>query len=144
MQAAQVRAQRRDGVGEGSHHTALAGQHSFAVHVGEELHVFGQHAVFVLGVGIDLHEAQDQFLQLRLWCQAHQMNVLHQGFQPRHVATGDLRQERVFVGDVVVQRGLGHSTCRCQRAHRAGGVAAAGEELCRGCQHLIALRLEAG
>jgi hypothetical protein len=105
----------------------------------QKLHVFGQHAVFMLRAGVDLHEAQDQSLQMRQWWQGLGCHRHHQRFQFGHMAGADLHQQAVFVGHVVVQRGLGHAAGGSHFQHRGGGVAAGGKQLRSGREYFVTL-----
>jgi len=110
----------------------------------QKLHVLGQHAVFVLGLRIHLHEAGDQRLQAFSRRQALALDLLHQPFQSTDVALRDLRQQRLLVAHVVVQRGLAHLAGSGHLLHGGRGVALRGKQLGRSGQHLLTLQVIAG
>jgi len=131
-------------VGESSDQPALRLQHRLALGIAQELHVFGQDTVFVLGQRVGLHEACDQRAQVRLGGQAFGDHLGLHGQQPLHMRVCNLCQQVVLIANVVVQRGLADATRGGQVEHRGGGIAAHGEEFRRGVQDLLALAVVTG
>ena len=140
----QIGPQRHDRVGEGGDHTALDGHHLVAFGLGQEAHVLGQHAVFVLRAGIGVHEAFDQGAQALRRVQRQDLNLARQLLQPLHVAGRDVQQQALLVGEVVVQRRLGHAAGGGHLVHRGGGVAVPREEFGCAGEDLLALVVVGG
>jgi hypothetical protein len=133
------RAHGGHGLREGGHHLALGIAHPGRGLGLQELHVLGQHAVFMLCVGIGLDEAQDQAAQARLGRGGLGIDLCHQLAQALYMRLADLRQQGMLVGPVVVQRGLGDAAGRGHLVHGGGGVALPREQLGRALQDDLAL-----
>ena len=114
--------------GEGGDDAALAVQYPLTRGLVEELHVLGQHAVFVLRIGVGQHEALDQRLQTFTRAQRLRFHLGHHGLQAIDVGLRDQEQQLVLVLHVVVERGLGDAAGGRHLVHRGSGVALSCEE----------------
>jgi len=139
----QLGPQRDDGLGKARDDAAFGRQHLVALGLGQEAHVLGQHAVLVLRAGVGGHEAADQRAQPRLGVQPRRQ-AIEQRLQPRHVAAGDVQQQALLVGEVVVQRRLADAAGRGHLVHRGRRVALAREQLGGTRADLLALVVVAG
>ena len=136
---AQLRPGRGDRVGEGGDDLALAVEDAAAVGRRQEAHVFGQDAVLGLRAGIDREEGRDQAADPGLGLVRLGADLLDQRLEPGDVGGGDLEQQLLLVAEVVIERGLGDAAGLGHLVHRGGGVAAAGEQLRRAGEDLLAL-----
>jgi hypothetical protein len=124
---------------ECGHHKPLLVEDAFAVFFLQKLHVFGEHAVRILGAGVFVDDAVDEVPQPLFTRQRQGFLVFDEGGEPRDMALADADQERVFVAVVVVERGLRQIAGLRHLVHRGGGITQPGEELGGAFQNHVSL-----